>query len=114
MIAPRLPNGSRSRPRLRIALISPKGPLYRHRGGIFKRSLRYAPLTLTTLAALFLSGLGVLLLCVGVFATRFWGYLITTHAFAQVYRMAYPDEIAHLAPPDSPLPPQTVPPGHIG
>ena len=37
--------------RLRIALISPKGPLYRHRGGIFKRSLRYKPLTLTTLAA---------------------------------------------------------------
>jgi radical SAM superfamily enzyme YgiQ (UPF0313 family) len=37
---------------LRIALISPKGPLYRHRGGIFKRSLRYQPLTLTTLAAL--------------------------------------------------------------
>jgi radical SAM superfamily enzyme YgiQ (UPF0313 family) len=38
--------------RLRIALISPKGPLYRHRGGIFRRSLRYQPLTLTTLAAL--------------------------------------------------------------
>ena len=37
---------------MRIALISPKGPLYRHRGGIFRRSLRYAPLTLTTLAAL--------------------------------------------------------------
>lgn len=37
---------------LRIALISPKGPLYRHRGGIFKRSLRYAPLTLPTLASL--------------------------------------------------------------
>jgi radical SAM superfamily enzyme YgiQ (UPF0313 family) len=37
---------------VRIVLISPKGPLYRHRGGIFKRSLRYAPLTLTTLAAL--------------------------------------------------------------
>lgn len=37
---------------MRIVLISPKGPLYRHRGGIFKRSLRYAPLTLTTLAAL--------------------------------------------------------------
>lgn len=33
-------------------MISPKGPLYRHRGGIFRRSLRYAPLTLTTLAAL--------------------------------------------------------------
>jgi radical SAM superfamily enzyme YgiQ (UPF0313 family) len=40
------------RRRLQIALISPKGPLYRHRGGIFKRSLRYAPLTLTTLASL--------------------------------------------------------------
>jgi len=37
---------------MRIALLSPKGPLYRHRGGIFRRSLRYAPLTLTTLAAL--------------------------------------------------------------
>lgn len=39
-------------PPLRIALVSPKGPLYRHRGGIWKKSLRYQPLTLTTLAAL--------------------------------------------------------------
>jgi radical SAM superfamily enzyme YgiQ (UPF0313 family) len=38
--------------KLRVVLISPKGPLYRHRGGLFKRSLRYQPLTLTTLAAL--------------------------------------------------------------
>ena len=37
---------------LRIVLISPKGPLYRHRGGIFGKGLRYMPLTLTTLAAL--------------------------------------------------------------
>ena len=37
---------------IRIALISPKGPLYRHRSGIWKKSLRYQPLTLTTLAAL--------------------------------------------------------------
>ena len=37
---------------LRIALISPKGPLYRHRGGIFGQSLRYMPLTLPTLKAL--------------------------------------------------------------
>lgn len=37
---------------MRITLLSPKGPLYRHRGGIFRKSLRYAPLTLTTLAAL--------------------------------------------------------------
>src|ERR1700755_2153941 len=41
-----------SKRRLKIALISPKGPLYRHRGGIWKKSLRYQPLTLTTLAAL--------------------------------------------------------------
>lgn len=37
---------------MRLALVSPKGPLYRHRGGIFRRALRYQPLTLTTLAAL--------------------------------------------------------------
>ena len=37
---------------LRIVLVSPKGPLYRHRGGIWRKSLRYQPLTLTTLAAL--------------------------------------------------------------
>lgn len=37
---------------MRIALLSPKGPLYRHKGGVFKKSLRYAPLTLPTLAAL--------------------------------------------------------------
>ena len=37
---------------LRIVLLSPKGPLYRHRGGIFKQSLRYMPLTLPTLASL--------------------------------------------------------------
>jgi radical SAM superfamily enzyme YgiQ (UPF0313 family) len=35
-----------------VCLISPKGPLYRHRGGIFGRGLRYMPLTLPTLAAL--------------------------------------------------------------
>ena len=38
--------------KLKIALISPKGPLYRHRSGIWKKSLRYQPLTLTTLASL--------------------------------------------------------------
>lgn len=37
---------------MKVVLISPKGPLYRTRGGIFKKSLRYQPLTLTTLAAL--------------------------------------------------------------
>jgi radical SAM superfamily enzyme YgiQ (UPF0313 family) len=36
----------------RIVLISPRGPLYKHGTGIWKRSLRYMPLTLTTLAAL--------------------------------------------------------------
>src|SRR5260221_4224523 len=38
--------------KLKIVLVSPKGPLYRHCGGIWKKSLRYQPLTLTTLAAL--------------------------------------------------------------
>ncbi|MBN1306259.1 MAG: B12-binding domain-containing radical SAM protein [Anaerolineales bacterium] len=37
---------------MEIVLLSPKGPLYRHRGGIFTKNLRYAPLTLITLAAL--------------------------------------------------------------
>lgn len=41
----------RGRP-LRIALVCPRGPMYRHRGGIWKRTMRYAPLTLTTLASL--------------------------------------------------------------
>ncbi|HSY19925.1 MAG TPA: radical SAM protein [Candidatus Acidoferrales bacterium] len=45
--------------KIKIALISPKGPLYRHRGGIWKKSLRYQPLTLTTLAALIPSELNV-------------------------------------------------------
>lgn len=37
---------------LKITLLSPKGPLYRHPRGIFQKKLRAAPLTLTTLAAL--------------------------------------------------------------
>jgi radical SAM superfamily enzyme YgiQ (UPF0313 family) len=37
---------------MRILLISPRGPLYRHGTGIWKKSLRYQPLTLTTLASL--------------------------------------------------------------
>jgi radical SAM superfamily enzyme YgiQ (UPF0313 family) len=41
-----------SEKKLKIALVSPKGPLYRHRGGIWRESLRYQPLTLTALAAL--------------------------------------------------------------
>lgn len=51
---PSLPSHSTSRVtgKLRLLLISPRGPLYRHRSGIWKKSLRYAPLTLTTLAAL--------------------------------------------------------------
>ncbi len=43
---------------MRIVLISPKGPLYRHKGGIFRKALRYQPLTLTTLAALVPEELG--------------------------------------------------------
>lgn len=36
---------------MKLVLLSPKGPLYTHKGGIFKKNLRSAPLTLTTLAA---------------------------------------------------------------
>ena len=42
---------------MRIALVMPQSPMYR-KGGIFARSLRYAPLTLTTLAALVPDELG--------------------------------------------------------
>jgi Protein of unknown function (DUF4013) len=40
------------------------------------------------LVARFLGGFGIMLLCVGVIFTGFWAMLITTHAFAQVYRIA--------------------------
>ena len=49
---------------LRIALISPKGPLYRRASGIFRKSLRYMPLTLPTLAALVPQELGAEVLCI--------------------------------------------------
>src|ERR1700674_4669674 len=37
---------------MRIQLLSPAGEIHRNMTGIFKTALRYAPLTLTTLAAL--------------------------------------------------------------
>jgi hypothetical protein len=40
------------------------------------------------LIARMLGGFGIALLCVGVVFTAFWSFLITTHAFAQVYRLA--------------------------
>ena len=43
---------------MKIVLISPKGPLYRYRKGVFRKSLRYQPLTLTTLASLVPDELG--------------------------------------------------------
>ena len=49
---------------LKIVLLSPKGPLYRRRGGIFRQSLRYMPLTLPTLASLIPAELDVELTCV--------------------------------------------------
>ncbi len=49
---------------MKIVLISPKGPLYRHRGGFFRRSLRYMPLTFPVLAALIPEELEVELTCV--------------------------------------------------
>ncbi len=49
--------------KLRIVLISPKGPLYR-RSGIFRKSLRYMPLTLPTLAALVPAELDAEITCI--------------------------------------------------
>lgn len=49
---------------LRLVLLSPKGPLYRHRKGAFGRSLRYMPLTFPTLAALIPDDLPVDLRCI--------------------------------------------------
>ena len=49
---------------MRIVLISPKGPLYRHRGGIWRKSLRYMPLTLPTLASLVPAELEAEVVCV--------------------------------------------------
>jgi radical SAM superfamily enzyme YgiQ (UPF0313 family) len=43
---------------MKIQLLSPAGEIHRSKTGIFKRSLRYAPLTLTTLAALVPEELG--------------------------------------------------------
>jgi hypothetical protein len=40
------------------------------------------------LIARFLGGFGIALLCVGVIFTGFWSFLITAHAFAQVYRLS--------------------------
>jgi hypothetical protein len=40
------------------------------------------------LIARFIGGFGIMLLCIGVVFTGFWSFLITTHAFAQVYRLA--------------------------
>jgi radical SAM superfamily enzyme YgiQ (UPF0313 family) len=49
--------------RPRLVLISPKGPLYRHRGGIFGQGLRYMPQTFPTLAALIPGDVNVELRC---------------------------------------------------
>ena len=40
------------------------------------------------LVARTVGGVGIFLLCIGVIFTGFWSFLITTHGFAQVYRLA--------------------------
>ncbi|MEM6885844.1 MAG: radical SAM protein [Verrucomicrobiota bacterium] len=49
--------------RSKIVLVSPKGPLYRHKGGIFGKGLRYMPQTFPTLAALIPKDMDVELIC---------------------------------------------------
>ncbi len=57
--------GTVAKPRtLRVVLISAKGPLYRNRGGIFGKSLRYMPLTLPTLASLIPRELPIEVVCI--------------------------------------------------
>ena len=63
-LAKQLPEHEAIPKSLRIALISPKGPLYRHRGGIFQKSLRYMPLTLPTLASLVPEDLNATVCCI--------------------------------------------------
>ena len=46
---------------MKIQLLLPAGEIHRNGTGIFKRELRYAPLTLTTLAALIPDDLNVAL-----------------------------------------------------
>src|SRR6516162_4935323 len=46
------PNSATQGEGVKIQLLSPAGEIHRNRTGIFKTALRYAPLTLTTLAAL--------------------------------------------------------------
>lgn len=40
------------------------------------------------LVARFLGGMGIFLLCIGIFFTGFWAFVVSTHAYAQVWRFA--------------------------
>lgn len=55
------------------------------------------------LIARFLGGFGFLLLCIGVVFTAFWSFLITTHAFAQVYRIATSSATRNTPPAPTPI-----------
>lgn len=48
----------------------------------------YVLAILVYLIARMVGGVGIFLLCIGVVFTGFWSFLITTHGFAQVYRLA--------------------------
>jgi Protein of unknown function (DUF4013) len=41
------------------------------------------------IVARFIGGFGMILLCIGVFFTAFWAYLVETYAFAQVWKLAH-------------------------
>ncbi len=49
--------------RPKVILLSPKGPLYRHKGGIFGKGLRYMPQTFPTLASLIPEEMDIELVC---------------------------------------------------
>lgn len=60
-------------------------------GGVISRAVGpYLLAFLIAIAAEILAQLGLLLLCVGIFATRFLAHCLVAHAFGSVYRLGAP------------------------
>lgn len=61
--------------------------LGRHWNFIRSNMVNYLLAFLVYFIARILAGFGIILLCIGVVFTGFWAFLITTHAFAQTWRI---------------------------
>lgn len=53
-----------------------------------ENAVNYVLSIVVYIAAGFIAQLGFILLCIGVLFTSFWAQLVTTHAFAQTYRLS--------------------------